>query len=309
MAVTKRHPNQNDSSSKRNMGRSRFTKRNDTKTAKENESGKFWTIPRTIFVVTFAIGISVVHRNHIANMFESDRHFSHLSTLERELAFRTEMGLYYSYFKTIITADTALDGMRAIMYDNITEYPSTINTLKRFNLYPEVTLGLAFRMYEQISSAMNWQTKVCYTVNRGEGYEPVQSCEGLGEPSYFFIESAFLLNGIMMGVFFLFGTLLSYDARYEESTSRSLLGCPFGGVITVAAIFFNHGECTRVQWTPPLRESFAYPFFVLQILVVSYILRTPRPSYKFSVMVALLNTTFMACWQVTFACLFVYLHD
>lgn len=31
---------------------------------------------------------------------------------------------------------------------------------------------------------------------------------GLGEPSYFYIESVFLLNGINMGVFFLFGVYL-----------------------------------------------------------------------------------------------------
>ena len=49
-------------------------------------------------------------------------------------------GLYYSYFITVIEAPSFFSGVGSLMRNNVTEYPDTINTLKRFNLYPEVRI-------------------------------------------------------------------------------------------------------------------------------------------------------------------------
>ncbi|XP_052801094.1 probable C-mannosyltransferase DPY19L1 [Mya arenaria] len=251
----------------------------DEDSSKKNATSVWYKIG----IVFLAFIIGYTHRNHIANMFERDRHFSHLSTLERELAFRTEMGLYYSYYKTMIESPTFLEGLDQVMSDNITEFPLTINTLKRFNLYPEVVLAVGFRIYEGVNRALQRPTKMCWNVNRGQGLSPVQSCEGLGEPSYFYVEHVFFLNGLMMSALFLFGTYLS--------------GSLFGGVLTVASFFFNHGEATRVQWTPPLRESFAYPFLVLQMFLVTHLLRSQKCSYIHSVFIAMSTVMFMLPWQ------------
>lgn len=199
------------------------------------------------------------------------------------MSFRTEMGLYYSYYKTIVRAPTFIDGLQAITRDNVTEYPNIINTLKRFNVYPEVVLGAMYRVFDAATTAMKVHTKDCWSVNRGEDIAPVMSCEGIGDPMYFYVHCVILLNSIMLGIVFLFGTFLS----------DSILG----GIVSVASFFFNHGECTRVMWTTSLRESHAYPFFVLQMLAMTYVLRQHVVNRKHLLLLMITTTCFILPWQ------------
>ncbi|XP_049749724.1 probable C-mannosyltransferase DPY19L2 [Elephas maximus indicus] len=233
--------------------------------------------------MSIAAFVGFLHWIHLITLFENDRHFSHLSSLEREMTFRTEMGLYYSYFKTIIEAPSFLEGLWMIMNDRLTEYPLVINTVKRFHLYPEVIIASCYRTLMGIMNLFGIETKTCWNVTRVEPLNEVQSCEGLGDPACFYVGVIFILNGIMMGLFFIYGAYLS--------------GTQLGGLITVLCFFFNHGEATRVMWTPPLRESFSYPFLVLQMYFLTYILRTSNIHRKYYIALCLSNVAFMLPWQ------------
>uniref|UniRef100_A0A9J7Y233 Dpy-19-like 1, like (H. sapiens) n=1 Tax=Cyprinus carpio carpio TaxID=630221 RepID=A0A9J7Y233_CYPCA len=298
MVVKSRKPNAKDQSSEKDRSQSVSGKSKRAKDGKgsafQSKNGLFAGFIRNKLGLrpsAFARGISVLLRlnkscpvflrYHLSHIFENDRHFSHMSSLEKEMAFRTEMGLYYSYFKTIIEAPSFTDGLYMIMNDRLTEYPVVINTLKRFNLYPEVVLASWYRAYTSTMDFFGIPTKMCWTINRGEDLDPVESCEGLGDPAYFYVTFVFLLNGAMMSLFFIYGTYLS--------------GSRLGGTVTVLCFFFNHGESTRVMWTPPLRESFSYPFLVLQMLLLTYILRNPSKNTMMALGIS--NIFFMLPWQ------------
>uniref|UniRef100_A0A8R1I1F4 C-mannosyltransferase dpy-19 n=1 Tax=Caenorhabditis japonica TaxID=281687 RepID=A0A8R1I1F4_CAEJA len=228
--------------------------------------------------------VGFVNYKYVYTLFENDKHFSHLADFEREMAYRTEMGLYYSYYKTIIEAPSFLEGVEMITKDTVTEFGHEINTLNRFNLYPEVFLAFLYRPFRAFAKSANWQVELCWQVNRGE-MKPVESCEGIGNPHYFYITGVFVVAGTVATSIFYLGVLVS--------------GSIFGGIISVLCFAFNHGEATRVQWTPPLRESFAFPFIIGHIAMLTYIIKHKRSDSFVLLSLCSLAIPALLFWQFT----------
>ena len=73
---------------------------------------------------------------------------SFFQEVEREISFRTESGLYYSYFKHLVNADSVLTGKHELSKDNLTEHLNTINIFSRFNIHQELFLAAVYKMYD-----------------------------------------------------------------------------------------------------------------------------------------------------------------
>lgn len=118
--------------------------------------------------------------------------------------------MYFSYYKTIVTAPTFFNGLEQIMNDNVTEFGHTINTLQRFNLYPEVVLGFLFRSFKQLTEYFNLETEICWKINRGDNLAAVNSCVGMGNLHCFYINMVFAIAGSVLASVFFLGVLIRF---------------------------------------------------------------------------------------------------
>ncbi|XP_029000060.1 probable C-mannosyltransferase DPY19L3 isoform X2 [Betta splendens] len=129
-----------------------------------------------------SVGLGLLCCIYVATLHENDLWFSNIKEVEREISFRTECGLYYSYYKQMLKAPTIQEGLSDLIHDNLTESKRTINLLQRMNIYQEVFLSVLYRAL------------------------PVQSYL---EPVYFYIYTVFSLQAVYVMALYLTAWLLS----------------------------------------------------------------------------------------------------
>uniref|UniRef100_A0A8C9WTP6 Dpy-19 like C-mannosyltransferase 3 n=1 Tax=Scleropages formosus TaxID=113540 RepID=A0A8C9WTP6_SCLFO len=102
--------------------------------------------------------------------------------VEREISFRTECGLYYSYYKQMLQAPSVQRGLLELLSDNYTESKRTVNLLQRMNIYQEVLLSILYK---------------------------VLSIQAYLEPVYFYIYTVFALQAVYVIALYITSWLLS----------------------------------------------------------------------------------------------------
>ncbi|XP_068625984.1 protein C-mannosyl-transferase DPY19L1 [Battus philenor] len=246
---------------------------------------KLKSIAKFSFLGIVAIILGGIHSKYVSNLFENDRNFSYLSDLEREMSLRTEMGFYYSYYKTIVEETPFISGISKLMYDKLVEHPNEVNAFNRFNIHPEVIIGAAYRYFEPFLN--NSYYRECHLVEREVGQSLIKSCVGIGHPMFFYLEAIWWLAGLTVAAIFLHAVTLS------ESF--------FGGLLAVFNYFANHSECTRVQWAPNERENLALPLLLLQSWLLTLQLRekSKKTSFQLQISIVILNGHCLLFWQFT----------
>ncbi|XP_076205292.1 protein C-mannosyl-transferase DPY19L3 isoform X3 [Aptenodytes patagonicus] len=231
----------------------------DGKILSDHTGGKLWNVLSISVGGIVALSLGLLTSVYVATLHENDLWFSNIKEVEREISFRTECGLYYSYYKQMIQAASIQQGLHGLVYDNKTESVRTINILERMNVYQEVLLSILYRIL------------------------PIQQYL---EPVYFYIYTLFGLQAVYVIALYVTSWLLS--------------GTWLSGLLAACWYITNRTDTTRVEFTIPLRENWALPFFAVQIAAITYLLRTHlQPVQERLTVTAVFIATFLfsLTWQ------------
>ena len=161
----------------------------------------------------------------------------HTSVGDKLSSLVSEEAFYYSFYNDVVEAPSFGAGLHRLTHDSMTEYPDTINSLSRFNIWPEVILAAMYRS--------------CDSLYGGEC--PIERLE-------------FALGGVvaLSGVHLTLLLVIAYEAGGRSTLAALGMGVWYYGGLSLS---------TRIWLLPEEREHYALPFLSLRVLFLSRALR------------------------------------
>uniref|UniRef100_A0A8C7S498 Dpy-19 like 4 n=1 Tax=Oncorhynchus mykiss TaxID=8022 RepID=A0A8C7S498_ONCMY len=104
------------------------------------------SLVKLFFGCLAAVTCGMMYAVYLYTYHERKFWFSSRQELEREITFQGGSGLYYYYYKHMLTAPSFERGIYELMRDNRTVSGQTINAVERLSLYPELITSLLYRI-------------------------------------------------------------------------------------------------------------------------------------------------------------------
>lgn len=212
------------------------------------------------------IAVPIAAAVGLAHFFENFAYIRHLHNvgdqgLAQAAALQTENAFYYSYYNELVEAESLAGGLEGIVWDRRSEYPDVLNALRRFNIYQEVVMAMAYRAL------------------RSCGLDVLDAWD-------FFRYTILALNGAGHAALSMLASEVS--------------GNPLAGIACFLVSFLNRFQISRLgnYSTSNLREIWGIPVLWMQTLCLWWLLlgtRRCRRLLWFSF--GLLTFVFIVVWQ------------
>ncbi|KAM9385940.1 putative C-mannosyltransferase DPY19L4 isoform 2-T2 [Pholidichthys leucotaenia] len=117
------------------------------KEAKSSSASSFLQrLVRVFFGCLAAVACGMLYAVYLSTYHERKYWFSTRQELEREVTFQGGSGLYYYYYKHMLTAPSFERGFYELMIDSRTVSGQTVNAVERLSLYPELITSFIYRI-------------------------------------------------------------------------------------------------------------------------------------------------------------------
>ncbi|XP_015212978.1 probable C-mannosyltransferase DPY19L4 isoform X1 [Lepisosteus oculatus] len=121
-------------------------KRPSSRRSQSGRSVLFQQLAKLFFGCLAAVMSGMMYAIYLSTYHERKFWFSSRQELEREITFQSGSGVYYYYYKHLLTVPSFERGVYELTHDNRTISMQTINAVEHLSLYPELITSLLYRI-------------------------------------------------------------------------------------------------------------------------------------------------------------------